>query len=62
MSGPTFTLPPQIVDMLTKGLREMRPAPKYEIWKNGQQVVFQITMETDAGPIVINRGQDMERT
>lgn len=64
MSGPAFTLPPQILDMLAKGLREMRSAPKYRMSRDPiDDDVIAVEMQTDSGDVLtFLRGPDMERT
>lgn len=66
MSGPTFTLPPQILDMLAKGFREMDQG-RWEITSidNDEEPahVAQVSILTDQGDrILFLRGQDMGRT
>lgn len=64
MSGPTFTLPPQILDMLAKGIREIRPAPAYHVSHDpASDDVMAVEMTTDSGDVLtFLRGPDMERT
>lgn len=60
---PTFTFPPPIVDMVVKGLWAMsEDAPYYSLGYDEHGAVVRVTMGTDAGPITILRGPEMERT
>lgn len=62
MTGPTFTVPPQILDMLAKGLREMEDRPP-SIIRSERGEVREVMLKTDAGDLLtFQRGLEMERT